>query len=346
MAAVCLPTGSVLAQSPLVSSNQTSGASEVRIDLPGRTSDLGLDGGLLSGRLKFSNGRVDAPAPTGGGADALISRRDLLRMKDAHEEKQNWMFLEPGQLQRERTQKEEEGSLRSRWDLQEDFKRRSWLEYGIQKPNPGSQPGSLPELKSQSRYDSELRSRQLLDSKDGVSRFNRGSGATSITSRERDSAHQSGELNMSDLVGQRNPARFEDPPEEGLRGLFGGESLNPREREGIQNRKREFTEFLNQSRVGARPPGDPSGSALSEGASLRHPFGTVGRISARDGLPPLGGSELNRSTSLREAYDPNRGVDGTASIYSRPGAPGSVRSPETPRSFVTPEMMQGPKRRF
>ena len=336
----------MMAQSPSASTNQTTTASEVRTDLPGRSSDLGLDGGLLSGRLKLSNGRLDAPAPSGGGVDALISRRDLLRMKDAQEEKQNWMFLEPGQLQRERTQKEEEGSLRSRWDMQEDFKRRSWLEYGTQKTTPGSQPSSLPELKSQSRYDSDLRSRQLMDTKDGVSRFDRSAGASSITSRERASAHQSGELNMSDLVGQRNPARFEDPPEEGLRGLFGGQSLNPREREGIQNRKKEFTDFLNQSRVGARPPGDTSLSAPSEGAALRNPFGTVGRISARDGLSGVGGSELNRSSSLREAYDPNRGADGAASIYSRPALPGSMRGQETPRSFVTPEMMQGPKRRF
>ena len=160
------------AQVTSTSTNQTDVGGEVRTALPKTPQDLGLEGGLLSGRMKFSGNKPEVAAP-GGSGEMLINRRDLLRLKDQQEEKANWMFLEPGQLQREREKKEEQGSLRDRWDVQDDFKKKSWLEYGTQKPTSGSDAsssGGFPELKSQSRYDSDLRSRQLMDQRDGFGR--------------------------------------------------------------------------------------------------------------------------------------------------------------------------------
>lgn len=340
----------VMAQGTPASTNQTDAASEVRTALPKAPQDLGLDGGFLSGRMKFSGSKPDLSLPSGGG-ETLINRRDFLRLKDQQEEKENWMFLEPGQLQREREKKEEEGSLRDRWEVLEDFKKKSWLEYGSRKPSPGSESsssGGVPELKSQSRFDSDLRSRQLMESRDGFSRGDRGRSSSSSGGRERSSVHQYRELNMSDLVnmGEDKGSRYDDVADPGLKGLFGGDYLNTRERDEALNRKKQFTEFLNQSRVGGtvRPPAETSLPSGNDAAALRNSFGMVGRISARDGLS--GGQDpAGSSSALRGAYDPNRGLD-PSSLYSRPSPAGSYRSYETPRSYITPEMMQAPKRRF
>lgn len=340
------------AQVTSTSTNQTDLSGEVRTALPKTAQDLGLEGGPLSGRMKFSGNKPEVTLP-GGGGETLINRRELLRLKDQQEEKANWMFLEPGQLQREREKKEEQGSLRDRWDVQDDFKKKSWLEYGTQKSTSGSEgasSGAVPELKSQSRFDADLRNRQLQE-RDVFGRGDRGRSSSSSGSRDRSSVHQYRELNMSDLVnmGEDRGSRYDDVAEPGLKGLFGGDYLNTRDRDEALNRKKQFTEFLNQSRVGGagRPPADtlPStGSPGSDAASLRNSFGMVGRISARDGLS--GGQDSGASGSaLRGAYDPSRGSD-PSSFYSRPTSGNGFRGSETPRIYITPEMMQPPKRRF
>ncbi|MBI1841883.1 MAG: hypothetical protein HYR88_13675 [Verrucomicrobia bacterium] len=310
---------------------------------PGR--DLNLDGGFFSGRMKFGV-RPDLPSPGPGTAENGISRRDFLRIKDMKEEKENWMYLERGQLQREREKKEDEGGLRSRWDVQDDLRKKSWLDYGSQKA-PGDAPGgggAQPESRSQAQYEAELRDRQLFDRKDGSRRYDGSlspSASKSGAGRETGGAHQVGELNLRDLVGG-GPSRFEENSDFSFKDLFGGEYVNLKERETAETKRLDFQNFLNQTRTPTRSSAESSGGLRDLPQGLQHSFGSFGRVAGRDGWGE-GRSPGAGNSPLGGAFDPSFGstVPGNAQ-----GAPLPYRSFDPAKSYITPSMMQPPKRRF
>ena len=311
--------------------------------MPGR--DLKLDGGLFSGRMKFSN-KPELPSPGPGTGEPGMNRRDFLRMKDAKEEKENWMYLERGQLQREREKKEDEGGLRSRWDIQEDLRKKSWLDYGSQKSSgESSASGTQPEARSQAQYEAELRDRQLFDRKEGSKRFDGSlspnSRKTTSTTRDATATHQVGELNLRDLVGGA-PSRYEENGDLSFKDVFGGDYINLKERETAQTKRLDFQNFLNQSRVPTRAATD-SGPAMRDPlpSGLQHSFGSFGRVAGRDGWGD-GLSPASGSSPVGGGFDRSVG-----SPFNPPRNP-SVPAPgfESPRSYITPIMMQPPKRRF
>ena len=91
---------------------------------PAKDINLKVDPGLFGDRLKLPSKNIDVPMGPPPQSDGIPTRKDLLRMRDRREEKQNWMFVEPGQLTEDREKREEDNVLKDRWELKEDMKKK------------------------------------------------------------------------------------------------------------------------------------------------------------------------------------------------------------------------------
>ncbi len=313
--------------------------------------DFKLDPGLLGERVKVPGRNLDVPFLQPQPSEPGISRKDYLRLKDRMEERENWMFVEPGQLSEERAEREENEVLKNRWDAKEELRKKSWWEYGG-KNNSSLTPLSVsknlsPQRKEQVENELRLRLARQLQNRETNERAGKSGGRNDSQGKSgTEAAHQYGELSMKDLFSSSPDTKAGS--DVGFKELFttSGDSsgFSSRDRESSQARRQEFKDFLNISRIPKASSSDLGASPVSSSPSILggSDFGKASQFVPKE---PLGGADFSRpssSSGFGAFTDPSR-TPSYANPYSAP--PPSYRSSPS-REYITPQMMAPPKRRY
>ncbi len=333
------------------------------------------DTGLLNERFKLPSKHVDVPLGIPTPSEPSMSRKDWLRIRDRQEEKQNWMFVEPGQITKEREQKEEANFLRDKWDMKEDAKKKSWWEYSDSSSRDGSAAGARSGAGGDKREriaaEQELRLRiqreRDRDDKTSLDKNRSISSGMDLNGRSKESAeagHQSSELNMKDLFTGGSGSESKSGRTSGMStlDLFPTDgSSRERDTSQSQSRRQDFRDFLNASRVSKSSVPDSAGASGSGPGSSS--FGSLGATPGNSGLDFLGGSaraaardsfgspaDFGRAPSAT-SFAPGSGgfSDSGRSSALGPNSQSqqpAFRSSAAPRDYITPQMMAQPKRRF
>ncbi len=357
---------------------ETSSPVDTSKSTPSKDLFLKADPGLLGERLKLPPKTTDlpiGPAPTG---EPSISRKEMLRLRDRQEEKQNWMFVKPGQLTEDREKRDEENYLKDKWEMKEDLKKKGWWEYGSKDDKSGAAGHKAGDKPDRDQAELQLRTQRDQEDKGFLDKGRSiSSGMALGKSKETgESAHQASELNLKDLFTGGSDSRASKDSDSGSIGLFSNTDASSRQdRETAQSRRQEFRDFLNTSRTSGSGSGNSSGSDASSpvsspigsgtlttaGSSLNWLDNSSTRIQARESSsfsspsaassssPSDFGRAPGASSSPFSGFtDSSRGGAGgfnSGFQSSQPSYRSSYDSSAT-RSMITPQMMAPPKRRF
>lgn len=315
------------------------------------TKEFNLEPGLLDKRVRLSD-RAPADAsvapPT---SEQGMNRRDFLRMKDKLEAKDNWMFVDEESINKEREKSTSDEAFKDKWEKKQDLKKREWWEYSG-KDSSGS--GNPQDISDPSQLDDATKAQVARKLREQDPTGKEGSTSTKAGALAKSGDHQYGALSMKDLFQSGTDAKTARGSDLGLSDLLGRDAYSSVSKEGLAQRRQEFREFLNVSRVPKAAAPAPTES-LPPVSPLTPSFGPAGfNDPARIGgqATPIGRDAFGAAPDIARGYggagfgNVRDAARAPAGFGTREAANNSFRNLESSRNLITPSMMEPPKRRF
>lgn len=315
------------------------------------TKEFNLEPGLLDKRVRLSDRAPGDASVTPPTSEQGMNRRDFLRMKDKLEAKDNWMFVDEESINKEREKSTSDEAFKDKWEKKQDLKKREWWEYSSKEPSSSTNPQDISDP-SQLDEATKAQVARKLREQDPTARDGSAVGKAGALGKSGD--HQYGALSMKDLFQSGAEGKANRGSDLGLSDLLGRDAYSSMNKEGLAQRRQEFREFLNVSRVPKATAPAPAES-LPPTSPLSPSFGPAGfNDPARLGgqATPIGRDAFGAAPDI--ARGPGAAGFGNfrdaarapAGFGTRDAANNSFRNLESSRNLITPAMMEPPKRRF